>query len=60
MVLEILSEISPLPWSEEAEIVSWANLRRKNTGRDEPHAVKYWGLGNEGTLMKYISTKADG
>lgn len=25
----------------------WANLRRKNTGRDEPHGVKYWGLGNE-------------
>ncbi|WRT64407.1 uncharacterized protein IL334_001339 [Kwoniella shivajii] len=25
----------------------WANLRRKHTGRDEPHAVKYWGLGNE-------------
>ncbi|WVQ82791.1 hypothetical protein IAT38_004923 [Cryptococcus sp. DSM 104549] len=25
----------------------WANLRRRNTGRDEPHAVKYWGLGNE-------------
>ncbi|CAO1626768.1 unnamed protein product [Sympodiomycopsis kandeliae] len=25
----------------------WANLRRKNTGRDEPHNVKYWGLGNE-------------
>nr|XP_019049579.1 alpha-N-arabinofuranosidase [Kwoniella bestiolae CBS 10118]OCF28509.1 alpha-N-arabinofuranosidase [Kwoniella bestiolae CBS 10118] len=25
----------------------WAQLRRKNTGRDEPHAVKYWGLGNE-------------
>jgi alpha-N-arabinofuranosidase len=26
---------------------SWANLRRKNTGRDEPHKVMYWGLGNE-------------
>lgn len=25
----------------------WANLRRKHTGRDELHAVKYWGLGNE-------------
>ncbi|EPQ31923.1 uncharacterized protein PFL1_00122 [Pseudozyma flocculosa PF-1] len=25
----------------------WANLRRKNTGKDEPHNVKYWGLGNE-------------
>lgn len=25
----------------------WANLHRKNTGRDEPHNVKYWGLGNE-------------
>ncbi|EPT00599.1 hypothetical protein FOMPIDRAFT_101145 [Fomitopsis schrenkii] len=25
----------------------YANLRRKNTGRDEPHNVKYWGLGNE-------------
>ncbi|TYJ51988.1 hypothetical protein B9479_007413 [Cryptococcus floricola] len=25
----------------------WANLRRKNTGRTEPHDVKYWGLGNE-------------
>ncbi|KAI0763061.1 glycoside hydrolase [Trametes elegans] len=25
----------------------YANLRRKNTGREEPHAVKYWGLGNE-------------
>ncbi|OCF54383.1 alpha-N-arabinofuranosidase [Kwoniella mangroviensis CBS 10435] len=25
----------------------WAELRRKNTGRKEPHAVKYWGLGNE-------------
>lgn len=26
---------------------TWANMRRKNTGRDEPHKVKYWGLGNE-------------
>ncbi|EKM57999.1 glycoside hydrolase family 51 protein [Phanerochaete carnosa HHB-10118-sp] len=25
----------------------WASLRRKNNGRDEPHNVKYWGLGNE-------------
>ena len=25
----------------------YANLRRKHTGRDEPHNVKYWGLGNE-------------
>jgi hypothetical protein len=25
----------------------YANLRRKNTGRDEPHNIKYWGLGNE-------------
>ncbi|CAO1633744.1 unnamed protein product [Jaminaea pallidilutea] len=25
----------------------WANLRRQNTGRDEPHNVRYWGLGNE-------------
>ncbi|CDZ98513.1 glycoside hydrolase [Phaffia rhodozyma] len=25
----------------------WANLRRKNTGRNEPHNVKLWGLGNE-------------
>ncbi|KAH9937983.1 glycoside hydrolase [Amylocystis lapponica] len=25
----------------------YANLRRQNTGRDEPHGVKYWGLGNE-------------
>jgi alpha-N-arabinofuranosidase len=25
----------------------WANLRRKNTGREEPHNVKLWGLGNE-------------
>ncbi|KAH9836375.1 glycoside hydrolase [Rhodofomes roseus] len=25
----------------------YANLRRKNTGKDEPHNVKYWGLGNE-------------
>ena len=30
---------------------SWANLRRKNTGRDEPHNVKYWGLGNEGVSL---------
>ena len=22
-------------------------MRRKNTGRDEAHNVKYWGLGNE-------------
>jgi hypothetical protein len=28
-------------------LLSWANLRRKNTGRDEPHNVKLWGLGNE-------------
>lgn len=34
---------------------SWANLRRKNTGRDEPHAVKYWGLGNEGMWPMQIS-----
>lgn len=25
----------------------YVNLRRKHTGRDEPHAVRYWGLGNE-------------
>ncbi|KAH8092187.1 glycoside hydrolase [Cristinia sonorae] len=25
----------------------YANLRRKNTGKDEPHNVKYWALGNE-------------
>ncbi|THH00489.1 hypothetical protein EW026_g2051 [Hermanssonia centrifuga] len=25
----------------------YANLRRKNTGKDEPHNVRYWGLGNE-------------
>ncbi|KAI0318050.1 glycoside hydrolase [Amylostereum chailletii] len=25
----------------------YANLRRKNTGKDEPYNVKYWGLGNE-------------
>ncbi|OCH86846.1 glycoside hydrolase [Obba rivulosa] len=25
----------------------YADLRRRNTGRDEPHNVKYWGLGNE-------------
>ncbi|TFK80982.1 glycoside hydrolase family 51 protein [Polyporus arcularius HHB13444] len=25
----------------------YANLRRKNAGRDEPYGVKYWGLGNE-------------
>lgn len=25
----------------------YANLRRKNTGADEPHNVTYWGLGNE-------------
>ncbi|ORX39560.1 glycoside hydrolase superfamily [Kockovaella imperatae] len=25
----------------------WANERRKNTGREEPHNVKLWGLGNE-------------
>lgn len=25
----------------------YANLRRKNTGADEPHNVMYWGLGNE-------------
>lgn len=32
---------------------SWANLRRKNSGRDEPHNVKYWGLGNESTSLRY-------
>ncbi|PWN94989.1 glycoside hydrolase [Tilletiopsis washingtonensis] len=25
----------------------WANLRRKHTGRDAPHAIRFWGLGNE-------------
>ena len=25
----------------------YANLRRKNTGKAEPHNVRYWGLGNE-------------
>jgi alpha-L-arabinofuranosidase len=30
---------------------TWANLRRKHTGRDEPHAVKFWGLGNESELI---------
>lgn len=25
----------------------YANLRRKHTGKDEPHGVKHWGLGNE-------------
>lgn len=34
--------------SQAAELMSsWANLRRKHTGVDEPHNVKYWGLGNE-------------
>jgi hypothetical protein len=28
-------------------VCSWANLRRKHTGRDEPHDIKLWGLGNE-------------
>ncbi|KAK8850310.1 hypothetical protein IAR55_004227 [Kwoniella newhampshirensis] len=39
-----------LAWVEYCNGVGdtyWANLRRKNTGRNEPHAVKYWGLGNE-------------
>ena len=25
----------------------YAEMRRKNVGHDKPHAVKYWGLGNE-------------
>ena len=25
----------------------YAKLRKQNTGREEPHNVKYWGLGNE-------------
>ena len=25
----------------------WANKRREHTGRDEPHEVRIWGLGNE-------------
>jgi alpha-N-arabinofuranosidase len=25
----------------------YANLRREHTGRDEPHNVRFWGLGNE-------------
>ena len=33
----------------------WANLRRKNTGRDEPHDVKYWGLGNESELWLHVT-----
>jgi alpha-N-arabinofuranosidase len=37
-----------LQWLSPGTNDSWANLRRKNTGRDEPHNVKYWGLGNEG------------
>ncbi|KAK4687585.1 alpha-L-arabinofuranosidase, partial [Tremellales sp. Uapishka_1] len=39
-----------LAWVEYCNGVGdthWANLRRKNTGRNDPHAVKYWGLGNE-------------
>lgn len=39
-----------LSWLEYCNSTSdtyWANLRRKNTGRDEPHNVKLWGLGNE-------------
>lgn len=35
---------------------SWANLRRKNTGRDEPHNVKYWGLGNEGGSSAWLTS----
>lgn len=35
--------IEPLSFSDR----EYANLRRKNTGFDEPHNVKYWGLGNE-------------
>lgn len=29
----------------------WANLRRKHTGKDEPHNIVYWGLGNEGSFL---------
>lgn len=35
------------PTSLQFNLRSWANLRRKNTGRDAPHNIKYWGLGNE-------------
>ena len=42
---------------------SWANLRRKNTGRDEPHKVTWWGLGNESEFDYYqlliLGTGAD-
>jgi len=33
-------------YTNEAASTYWAQLRRKN-GRDQPWAVKYWGLGNE-------------
>ena len=49
MVREIPSE-----WCErecQANQASWADLRRRNTGRDGPHNVKYWGLGNESRLI---------
>lgn len=37
----------------------WANLRRKHTGRDEPHDVKLWGLGNESESRR-ASTHSQG
>ena len=37
----------PVSHLDDKAYHSWANLRRKNTGRHEPHGVKYWGLGNE-------------
>ena len=42
-----------LAWLEYCNGVGdseYANMRRSNTGRHEPHKVKYWGLGNESEL----------
>jgi len=36
-----------LEYCNGTEHTTWANLRRKHTGVDEPYNVKYWGLGNE-------------
>jgi len=49
MELETLSKLDLISHVHSADHSSWASLRRKHTGRDEPHNVKYWGLGNEGT-----------
>jgi hypothetical protein len=58
-------EESNMPWMliraalRLCVVCSWANLRRKHTGRDEPHDIKLWGLGNESESVPFEAGDID-